>query len=302
MGNARRLAAALAVLTLSAGAASGGPVVYLRPSAVVPPGGLALGAIAAVACDDAALAADLAALPLGEAPRRLCFLPPQEVRRRVARAFPGQVDLVGSGVALLPAGVVPARLEAQAAALLAALGREDQGQGWLEVELLSGLPEEASAPVLMSRPPRGRLSGRLQVQIGETGVLLFAHPYAAVARASRDLERGSLLEEGDVQFVETDLSGLPGGYLTELEGSFRVLAPIPRGALLEPSRLARSFLVKAGDRVTVVFLRPGLSVTLPGRALGSAGRGETVEVSLRDPARRFRGRVEANGEVVVEQL
>jgi hypothetical protein len=193
MGPARRLAAFLAALTLCAGAASGGPVVYLHPSAVVPPGGLALGSIAAVVSDDPAQAAALASLVVGEAPGRLCYLPLAEVRRRVARAYPAQVDLVGSGVALLPAGAVPARLEAQAAALLTALGRVDQGQGRLEVELLSGLPESAAEPVLLSRPSPGRLSGRLQIQLGEAGVLLFAHPFAEVARAARDLERGRLL-------------------------------------------------------------------------------------------------------------
>jgi flagella basal body P-ring formation protein FlgA len=206
-------------------------------------------------------------------------------------------------VALLPEGAVPARQQAQAAELLAALGRAGVGEGWLEVELLSPLPESPGEAVLPAGPS-GRPSGRMQVGFGEASVLVFVHPFAAVARAARDLPRGQLLGPADVEFAEQDLSELRGGFLTApgLQGSFRLLYPLQRGALLEPSRLARNLLVKAGERVVVVLVRPGLSVTLTGKAWGSAGPGETVEVSLRDPTRRFRGRVTDAGEVVVEQL
>jgi flagella basal body P-ring formation protein FlgA len=144
----------------------------------------------------------------------------------------------------------------------------------------------------------------MQVGFGEASVLVFVHPFAEVARATRDLPRGRLLSPEDVEFSPQDLSGLRGSYLTAsgLQGSFRLLYPVARGALLEPARLARNLLVKAGERVVVVLVRPGLSVTLTGKAWGSAGPGETVEVSLRDPLRRFRGRVMETGEVVVEQL
>ena len=80
----------------------------------------------------------------------------------------------------------------------------------------------------------------------------------------------------DVELVEQDLSELRGGYLTEPDcrAPSGLLAPVTRGALLEPSRLARNLLVKAGERVVVVLVRAGLSVTFTGRAWGSAGRGE----------------------------
>jgi flagella basal body P-ring formation protein FlgA len=270
-------------------------------------GQLTLGALAEVRGVEAQQAAVLAAVPLGPAPARPAFLPPLEVRRRLERSWNGRVDLVGAGVALLPESAVPARQQAQAVELLTALGRAGAGEGWLEVELLSPLPEgpgEVALPAGASASPLARLSGRMQVGFGEASVLVFVHPFAAVARAARDLPRGQLLAPADVEFTELDLSELRGGYLTAsgLQGSLRLLYPVRRGALLEPSRLARNLLVKAGERVVVVLLRPGLSVTLTGKAWGSAGPGETVEVSLRDPARRFRGRVTEAGEVVVEQL
>jgi flagella basal body P-ring formation protein FlgA len=247
-------------------------------------------------------AAELAALPLGPVPERPAFLPPLEVRRRLARSWDGGADLVGDGVALLPEGAVPERQQAQAAELLAALGRARAGEGWLEVELLSPLPERSGPALVPSFA--GRLSGRVQVGLGEASVLLNVHPFAAVARAARDLPRGHLLGPADVELVEQDLTELRDGYLTAsgLQGSLRLQSPVRRGGRLEPSMLARNLLVRAGERVVVVLVRSGLSVTMPGKAWGSAGPGEMVEVSLRDPSRRFRGRVSEGGEVIVEQL
>ncbi len=298
-----RPALLLAGLLWSAAAVSGGPVLYLRSAAVLPAGELTLGAIAEVRGAEEQEAALLASAALGAAPLRPAFLPPLEVRRRLERSWTGRVDLVGAGVALFPEGAVPERQLAQAAELLSALGRAGTGEGWLEVELLSPLPQ-APGEVALPAGLSGRPSGRMQIGFAEGSVLVFVHPFAAVARAARDLSRGQLLDPADVEFTELDLSGLRGGYLTAsgLQGSFRLLYPVPRGALLEPSRLARNLLVKAGERVVVVFVRPGLSITLSGKALGSGGAGETVEVSLRDPTRRFRGRVTEAGEVVVEQL
>jgi flagella basal body P-ring formation protein FlgA len=298
-----RSALLLAGLLWTATAAGGVPVLYLRPAAVLPAGQFSLGAIAEVRGAETGEAATLAAAPLGPVPRQPAFLPPLEVRRRLERSWSGSVDLVGAGVALLPEGSVPEAQLAQAVELLAALGREGGGEGWLEVELLTPLPG-GTGPVVLPAGLLGRPSGRMQIRLGQGSVLVFVHPYAAVARAARDLPRGRLLDPADVEFAQQDLSELGPGYLTAsgLQGSFRLLYPVPRGALLEPSRLAREQLVRIGERVVVVFVRPGLSITLSGKALGSGGPGETVEVSLRDPARRFRGRVTEAGEVVVEQL
>ena len=296
------LALVLAGLLWTVMTARGGPVLYLRSMAVLPAGQLTLGAVAEVHGVQAREAAELAALPLGPVPSWPAFLPPLEVRRRLARSWGGGADLVGEGVVLLPEGAVPERQRAQAAELLSALGRAGAGEGWLEVELLSPLPERPGPAVIPS--VAGRLSGRVQVGLGEVSILVNVHPFAAVARAARDLPRGHLLDPADVELVEQDLTELRGGYLTVsgLQGSLRLQSPVRRGALLEPSLLARNLLVRAGERVVVVLVRSGLSVTMTGKAWGSAGPGEMVEVSLRNPSRRFRGRVSETGEVIVEQL
>ena len=308
---ARRLALVLAVLVL-AGAASlaGGPTVYLKPLAVVPPGAFSLATIAEVVAGDAREAAELASLELGSAPERPTYLPLPELRRRVARGFNRQLDLIGGGTALLPAGAVPAGREAQLAALLEFLGREDGGGGRLEVELLSALPPPDGPGFALgfTRRLQGRLAGRTQVLAGNGSVLVYIRNYLPVAHAAGNLPRDRLLTEEDVEYRELDISSLTGRFLTagDLGVGFRVVTPIARGSALDPSRLSRSFLVRSGDRITVHFLRPGLSVSVRGKALGSGGLGEEVEVALAGGSgqgvRRFRGRVNDMGEVVVEQL
>src|SRR4030042_1057432 len=130
-----RLALVLAGLLWTVMTARGGPVLYLRSMAVLPAGQLTLGAVAEVHGVQAREAAELAALPLGPVPARPAFLPPLEVRRRLARSWGGGADLVGEGVVLLPEGAVPERQRAQAAELLAALGRAGAGGGWVGGEL-----------------------------------------------------------------------------------------------------------------------------------------------------------------------
>ena len=71
---------------------------------------------------------------------------------------------------------------------------------------------------------------------------------------------------------------------------------------MQPAWLSREYLVRSGQVVSVVFLGPGFSVTLPGKAMGSGGQGEPVEVRLQRSARRFRGLISGAGEVLVEQM
>jgi flagella basal body P-ring formation protein FlgA len=133
---------------------------------------------------------------------------------------------------------------------------------------------------------------------------VWLHRFVPVARAKTNLPSGYVLNEEVVLFSEEDLSLLPGGYLTRsvpLE-SYRTAAPIAGGAMIEINRLQRNLAVRAGDRIMIVFARPGLSVSLPGRALRSGSAGDIVEVRPERAAKRFQGRVASEGEVLVEDF
>ncbi len=133
---------------------------------------------------------------------------------------------------------------------------------------------------------------------------VWLHYFLPVARAKTDLPSGYVLNEEAVVFAEEDVSLVPGGYLARGEPleSYRTAAPVARGARIEINRLQRNLAVRAGDRITIVFARPGLYISLPGRALRSGSRGDTVDVRLERAAKRFQGRVASEGEVLVEDF
>jgi len=133
---------------------------------------------------------------------------------------------------------------------------------------------------------------------------VWIHHFLPVARAAQDLPAGRLLSDGLVYFSPEDISVLSSRYLLPgdpLDG-YRTTAPIARGALIEPNRLQRDLAVRAGQRITIVFVRPGLRIAAQGRALRSGGMGDTIEVRPADAGKRFMGRVSGAGEVLVEKF
>jgi len=295
----------------------GAAAVYLRPSASIPSAECSLGELAVVAADGPVEQQRLAAVKLGRALRGPSLVSPAELRRRIAEEYGGGIDLIGGRVAVIPQGSVPAGQEWFYFELLGALDRLDGGSASLELELLSR-PEVPSEPTGVefelggSKAPSGRLAGRVQLVFrsagkqgsAEGGLLLWIHSYLYVARAARDLARGRVLEPNDVEYVQTDVSRLSARFLAapDLAGLWRTIAPIARGELLDSARLRRDYWVNSGDAVLVVFQRPGLRVSLPGKAFGSGGQGEAVEVRLPGSTRRFRARITGVREGVVEVL
>jgi flagella basal body P-ring formation protein FlgA len=295
--------------------AGGSAVIYLHPSARLRSTACTLGELATIVADEAALQERLAKIQITRIPRGPALISPGELRRSIAEQYGGGVDLIGGMVAVIPQAAVPEGQEWFYLALLEFLGRQDQGSGGMELEVLNRpLLGSSAAPVEFSlgmNPGSAvRLAGRVQVSYrvagGEErgGLLLWIHSFQLVARAARPLPRGQLLEAADVEYLQADTSQFSAPFLTasELSGAWRTLVPIAQGQLLEPAWLSREYLVRSGQSVSVVFLRPGFSVTLPGKALGSGGEGEPVEVRLQGSARRFRGRISGAGEVLVEQM
>ena len=319
----------LLLLPFLVSALPGGAVsVYLHRTARVGQEMVALGDIATVVGADGQGAEHLRRLPLWRGSGRPGLVPASLIKRRVAAAVGGQVVVVGAQTLVLPGGVADGvELEFYTALLEAVAALPAGISGRVEVELLSAPELPAAAPegafqvALEQRGASGRrtspqapLGGLFQVVYGaktgdgaagtQRGVGVRIRQFLPVAVAARDLPAGSLLSWEDLALDEQDVSALSGGYLSleDRPESFRTTAPIPRGQRVDPARLERYYLVRAGDTVTVVFLRPGLRVSLPGRSLGSGAAGDRVEVRTREAARRFYGRISPSGEVIVEEL
>jgi len=325
----RRLAPLLLFLLLPL-AAPGALSIYLKGVAHLEADTYTLGDIASVPAGEQQAAAALLRTPLGRAPRRPALLAAQSVGELLAEAGYTQVVLVGGRVVLLPRQSVPAAAERFYADLLAFLGNTDGvASGRIEVETLQlgAIPASASYGFALAGSPTPRaagaagsaaalLTGELLLSYGLEGppgaasagaaaggtVRLWVHRFLPVAYTAVSIPVRTSLEGGRVVYREEDVSLSAQAFLTRTDGveSFRSAVGLPAGARIEPRHLERALAVRAGDPVRVVFLRPGLRVSVPGRAAGSGAVGDRVEVRLSAGGRRFDGLIAAGGEVCVE--
>jgi flagella basal body P-ring formation protein FlgA len=148
--------------------------------------------------------------------------------------------------------------------------------------------------------PQGSLiSGREQV---EGSFRVWIHHYLPVARAAVDLIANQQLSEQVLIFTQEDISMLRGSFFLQGEetGSYKTVASIRRGDRIQPERLQRFLAVRAGDKVKISFARPGLLISLPGRAFRSGAVGDIINVRPDATTRRFQARITSQGEVLVE--
>jgi flagella basal body P-ring formation protein FlgA len=131
---------------------------------------------------------------------------------------------------------------------------------------------------------------------------IWIHHYLPVARAALDLPANHVLTEESLVFSEEDVSLLQPGFILQGEAinGYRTLSPLRRGERIEGQRLQRVLAVRAGDRVMITVVRPGLRVTLPGRAFRSGSVGDVIDVRPQATTKRFRARITSQGEVLVE--
>jgi flagella basal body P-ring formation protein FlgA len=131
---------------------------------------------------------------------------------------------------------------------------------------------------------------------------IWIHHFLPVARARFDLPTDQVLSEEVLTFNEEDISLLKSSSIMQADtlGQYRTTAPISHGERIERERLQQFLAVRAGDRITITFVRPGLQISLPGRAFRSGGFGDLIDVRADLTGKRFQGRITAAGEVSVE--
>jgi len=105
-----------------------------------------------------------------------------------------------------------------------------------------------------------------------------------------------------VIFSEEDISLLTSSFVVQGEqiSGYKTPTSLRQGELLEGRLLQRVPAVRAGDRVMITIARPGLRVSLPGRAFRSGSVGDIIDVRPEATAKRFQARITSKGEVLVE--
>jgi flagella basal body P-ring formation protein FlgA len=156
-------------------------------------------------------------------------------------------------------------------------------------------------------PPGVKLWGRAQVGMRCTDpeswtvmIPLNVQVWGPAVYAARPLAAGRPLSAEDLQVRESDLTRFPSGVVTDPAAA---LGRLPRmgvgaGLALRADMLRNPAVVQAGSQVSVFFRGEGLVVRGEGKAMGSAGVGETVQVRI-PSGRLVRATVTGPGEVEV---
>ncbi|MFN0314239.1 MAG: flagellar basal body P-ring formation chaperone FlgA [Burkholderiales bacterium] len=123
--------------------------------------------------------------------------------------------------------------------------------------------------------------------------------YAVVS--TRPIQRGQTVTQTDVALQESDLTLLPANVFVRLDQvtGKTAKASIAGGMALRAQWLSAPQVIALGDTVNLNFAGSGFDIQSTGRALGSGGLGETVEVKAAS-GRILKGIVRARGLVWVQ--
>jgi flagella basal body P-ring formation protein FlgA len=119
--------------------------------------------------------------------------------------------------------------------------------------------------------------------------------------ALHPLQRGMIVDEGDVSLQKKDMATVPGKVcfaLTDVLGK-RVRVPIRANTPVRTDYLERIPLVKSGQVVTIIAENGALRVTATGTARGTGAEGDLVMVQNMNSKKILQGRVVDQGTVAV---
>jgi len=103
---------------------------------------------------------------------------------------------------------------------------------------------------------------------------------ADVVVATRPLERGMVVEKGDVALQKRDMATVPARGLRSIDEAIgkRVRVGTRANSPMRSDYLERLPLVKSGQLVTILVENDKFRITATGRAKGNGAEGETVVV------------------------
>lgn len=125
--------------------------------------------------------------------------------------------------------------------------------------------------------------------------------YKKVLVATRQLQKGSLLNAADIQLKRYDISTLPYGYLEDINSGtgMKIKKRVLAGAVLTPSMLKKPQIISRGQRVTIMAKSGRMEVRMEGKALANGALGERIKVMNLKSKQKLEGIITASGEVNV---
>ncbi|NOX21362.1 MAG: flagellar basal body P-ring formation protein FlgA [Nitrospirae bacterium] len=157
---------------------------------------------------------------------------------------------------------------------------------WDRVEVESvkyegNLPAQRPVNIIIQRGPVGRAVFLLEFPDG-TYKKVYAKVDAqqTVVRAVRPLRRGTVLKREDLYMAPANVLRMPKNALTSMEDAVgKVLKRSVRsGAILTEALVVEKPLIHKGQKVIIVYEKPGLRLTAPGVAREDGYRGSSIQV------------------------
>ena len=178
-----------------------------------------------------------------------------------------------------------------------ALPMANRAKGRMRLELVSLDIDDRTGEI------DGRLSARLES--GEQSMLRVngrVVETAPVIAPTRSLRRGERIEFSDVSTTWHEVGRLREGVAVSAEAVVGLEAgrSLPRGRPIHLDDLRRPRLVYKGEVVEVRYLAQGIELIAAGEALADAGLGEIVRLTNSDSGKRFRARVVARKQAVID--
>lgn len=195
--------------------------------------------------------------------------------------------------------VIPEGLESRVISAVAAMWSVSEEQ--LEVEWGTIVGEDAAlstdAEFRLLPGTRGAFVVEFRKADGSPlAVRLRAGVLDTVVVAARPLAVGATLQEQDLSFAQRSRWGPPGESSAPVpEAGWVVRRAVASGDILEEPTVQRPLLVRPGSRVTLVWQRNSVRVSVVGSAINGGALGDEVRVRLDDRHGRVRGVVTGEG-------
>ncbi len=252
--------------------------------------------------------------PLPELDSRPALIPARTVKALLAPLLPESFVLVGSRFIYLPKSVTDPGERAFDIGLLRHLDAAVRdpsvridvavypGQDFSGLTESRGiefqLPAGASSPQALTQ--NEFIQYRLPGEFGYRTVPVRIGAYGPVSYARRAIAAGQSVTREEVSTREVDLASLGGSPVGAIHGNLTAISAIPSGSPILSGMVQRTLAVRTGQTVTVTLERGAVAVSLPGRAYGSGGLGESVSVGVGTSSTRFTGRIVSPTEVIVD--
>lgn len=147
--------------------------------------------------------------------------------------------------------------------------------------------KECTVPLTVTLPSSSSKIGNVVVKVSCKGkpswsiyVQNQVEQFGSIMVAKRNLPRGEIIAQDDIELQRVSLGSVRGGYITKMENivDWVVKKNISMGKTVHPNSIRRQLWVKKGDIVVIIAKNESFEVKMSGIAKSSGAKGDTVKI------------------------